>query len=355
MNQAPLTPLPPQPEGTPFPGDEWPRADLPSGVEIESLMAEMFDPSSPFNETYAVVIVQGGRVVVERYANRLAALVGEGDEVTEKTPLLSWSLAKSMLHAVIGMLVSDGRLALDAPAPVDAWSMPGDPRQAITTADLLAMRDGLKWSEVYSVDAPSDVVAMLFGEGRDDVAGFAERSPAEAPPNSRYAYSSGTSNILSAIASRAIAPENRIDEFIQSRLFSAIGMSSARATIDKAGTWVASTFVYATALDFARFGLLYLRDGVWEGERILPEGWVDHARTPLSRDEANGHLYGNQWWVSEDRYGSFWANGHEGQVILVCPALDLVVVRIGRTGDAGYALLPAWREAILDAFAAADS
>jgi len=353
VKQHPLIALPPQPEATPYPGASWSTAELPKGVEIESLLNEMFDPASPFNETYAVVIVQGGRVVTERYANRLASFAGDGDEVTSETPLLSWSLGKSMLHAVIGMLVSDGRLALDAPAPVDAWSKAGDPRQAITTADLLAMRDGLKWSEIYSVDTPSDVVAMLFGEGRDDVAGFAERSPAEAPPNSRYAYSSGTSNILSAIASHALAPDNRIDEFLQSRLFNAIGMSSARATIDKAGTWVASTFVYATALDFARFGLLYLRDGVWEGRRILPEGWVDHARTPLSRDEENGFLYGNHWWVSEDRYGSFWANGHEGQVILVCPALDLVVVRIGRTGDAGYALLPAWREAILDAFAAA--
>lgn len=354
MNQGPLTPLPPQPEGTPFPGADWPVADLPRGVEIESLLDEMFDPESLFHETFGVVIVHRGEVVAQRYANRLPSFAGDGDEVTSETPLLSWSLAKSMLHAVIGMLASDGRLVLDAPAPVDAWSTPGDPRHEITTADLLSMRDGLKWSEVYSVDAPSDVVAMLFGEGRDDVAGFAEQSPAEAPPNSRYAYSSGTSNILSAVASRAVAPENRIDEFLQSRLFDPIGMSSARATIDKAGTWVASTFVYATALDFARFGLLYLRDGVWEGERILPEGWVDHARTPLSRDKENGYLYGNHWWVSEDRYGSFWANGHEGQVILVCPALDLVVVRIGRTGDAGYALLPAWREAILNAFAAAD-
>ncbi|MBJ7283085.1 MAG: serine hydrolase [Acidimicrobiia bacterium] len=354
MKQAPLIALPPQPEATPYPGASWPTAELPKGVEIEALLNEMFDPESLFHETFGVVIVHKGEVVAQRYANRLPSFAGDGEEITNETPLLSWSLAKSMLHAVIGMIVSDGRLVPDAPAPVDAWSKPGDPRQSIRTADLLAMRDGLKWSEVYSVDAPSDVVAMLFGEGRDDVAGFAEKSPAEAPPNSRYAYSSGTSNILSAIASQAIAPETRIDEFLQSRLLDPIGMSSARATIDEAGTWVASTFVYATALDFARFGLLYLRDGVWRGKRILPEGWVDHARTPLSRDEANGHLYGNHWWVSEDRYGSFWAIGHEGQCILVCPALDLVLVRIGRTGDEGCALLPAWREAILDAFAAAD-
>jgi len=354
VKQPPLIVLPPQPEGTPYPGDDWPTAELPKGVEIESLLNEMFDPESLFHETFGVVIVYKGKVVAQRYANRLPSFEGDGDEITKETPLLSWSMAKSMLHAVIGMLVSDGRLVLNAPAPVDAWSKAGDPRQSITTADLLAMRDGLKWSEVYRVDTPSDVVAMLFGEGRDDVAGFAEKSPAEVPPNSRYAYSSGTSNILSAIASRALAPETRIDEFLQSRLLDPIGMSSARATIDASGTWVASTFVYATALDFARFGLLYLRDGVWSGERILPEGWVDHARTPLSRDEDNGRLYGNHWWVSEDRYGSFWANGHEGQCVLVCPALDLVLVRIGRTGDEGCALLPAWREAILDAFAAAD-
>lgn len=355
MKQPPFIALPPQPEGTPYPGAEWPTAELPPGVEIESLLDEMFDPDSPFSETFAVVIVHAGRVVTERYANKLPSFEGDGEEVTKTTPLLSWSLAKSMLHAVIGMLVAEGRLVLDAPAPVDAWSKPGDPRQKITTADLLAMRDGLKWSEVYSVDAPSDVVEMLFGDGRSDVAGFAEKSPAAVPPNTRYAYSSGASNILSGIASRAIAPETQINEFLQTRLLDPLGMSSSRATIDDAGNWVASTFVYATALDFARFGLLYLRDGVWAGQRLLPEGWVDHARTPVSRDEENGHLYGNHWWVTEDRYGSFWANGHEGQNIMVCPALDLVLVRIGRTGDEGCALLPAWREAVLDSFAAPDS
>lgn len=353
MNETPFIRLPRQPAGTPFPGDEWPTAELPDGVELDSLLDEMFDPDSPFNETFAVVIVHEGRVVTERYANKLPSFEGDGEEVTRATPLLSWSMAKSMLHAVIGMLVAEGRLTLDARAPVPTWSAPNDPRNQITIADLLAMRDGLQWSEIYSVDTPSDVVAMLFGDGQSDVAGFAEKSPAAAPPNSRYAYSSGTSNILSGIVSRAMAPETQINDFLQARLLDPLGMSSARATIDDAGNWVASTFVYATALDFARFGLLYLRNGVWAGQRLLPEGWVDHARTPLSRDAETGRLYGNHWWVSEDRYGSFWANGHEGQTIMVCPALDLILVRIGRTGDEGCALLPAWREAVLDAFSAA--
>jgi CubicO group peptidase (beta-lactamase class C family) len=139
---------------------------------------------------------------------------------------------------------------------------------------------------------------------------------------------------------------------VRTRLFDAIGMTSARPTFDDAGTWIASTFVHATARDFARFGLLYLRDGVWDGERLLPEGWVDTARIARSTDPDDGRRYSAHWWVTEDEQGSFWANGYEGQSILVCPALDLVLVRIGRTDEAGCALLPAWRARVVDAFAA---
>ena len=128
-------------------------------------------------------------------------------------------------------------------------------------------------------------------------------------------------------------------------------MASARPTFDEAGTWIASTFLHATARDFARFGLLHLRDGVWDGTRILPEGWVDTARVARSTDPDDGRRYSAHWWVAEDGYGSFWANGYEGQSILVCPALDLVLVRIGRTDEAGCAHLPGWRLRVVEAFA----
>lgn len=313
----------------------------------------MCDPDGPMRETFAVVAVHGGRIVAERYANRLPSFTDDGRPVDVDVPLLSWSMAKSMLHATVGLLVGDGRLALGARADVPAWSDPADPRHAITIEQLLEMRDGLDWSEVYSLERPSDVVTMLFGDGRPDVAAFAADRRLAAAPGERFCYSSGSSNIVSSLVARALGPGAPYEAYVRERLFDAIGMASARPTFDDAGTWIASTFVHATARDFARFGLLYLRDGVWAGERLLPEGWVDTARVARSTDPDDGRRYGLHWWVTEDAFGSFWANGYEGQSILVCPALDLVLVRIGRTDEAGCARLPSWRARVVDAFAAA--
>jgi len=313
----------------------------------------MFDPDGPMRETFAVVAVHGGRIVAERYANRLPSFTDDGRPVDADVPLLSWSMAKSMLHATVGLLVGDGRLDLGARADVPAWSDPADPRHAITIEQLLEMRDGLDWSEVYSLERPSDVVTMLFGDGRPDVAAFAADRRLAAEPGERFCYSSGSSNIVSSLVARALGPGAPYEAYVRERLFDAIGMASARPTFDDAGTWIASTFVHATARDFARFGLLYLRDGVWAGERLLPEGWVDTARVARSTDHDDGRRYGLHWWVTEDAFGSFWANGYEGQSILVCPALDLVLVRIGRTDEAGCARLPPWRARVVGAFAAA--
>lgn len=303
-------------------------------------------------ETFAVLVVQGGRIVVERYANRLPSFTDSGRAVDADVPLLSWSLAKSMLHATVGLLVGDGRLALGDRPEVPEWSEPDDPRHAVTVERLLEMRDGLAWREVYEVDAPSDVVAMLFGEGRADVAAFAARRDLAAPPGTRFCYSSGSSNILSRHVASIVGPGAPYERFLRDRLFDAIGMTSARPTFDGAGTWIASTFVHATARDFARFGLLYLRDGVWADARVLPAGWVDTARVARSTDPDDGRRYGLHWWVTEDRFGSFWANGYEGQSILVCPGLDVVLVRIGRTDAAGCEQLPGWRARMLGALAA---
>jgi CubicO group peptidase (beta-lactamase class C family) len=314
----------------------------------------MFDPAGPMHETFAVLVVRGGRIVAERYANRLPSFADDGRPVAADVPLLSWSMAKSMLHATIGLLIADGRIALTDRPHVPEWMEPEDPRAGITVERLLEMRDGLAWREVYAVDAPSDVVTMLFGEGRTDVAGFAARRDLAAPPGTRFCYSSGSSNILSRHLASVLGPGAPYERYLRERLFDAIGMASARPTFDDAGTWIASTFVHATARDFARFGLLYLRDGVWAGERVLPAGWVDTARRARSTDQDDGRRYSLHWWVAEDRFGSFWANGYEGQSILVCPALDTVLVRIGRTDPAGCARLPAWRARVLEALAAGD-
>jgi CubicO group peptidase (beta-lactamase class C family) len=260
-------------------------------------------------------------------------------------------MAKSMLHAVVGMLVAERRLDLEARAPVPAWAGAGDGRGAITLEHLLEMRDGLQFVEDYVDRGVSDVMEMLWGSGRGDVAAYAADHRMVASAGELFHYSSGTSNIVSGIVARTLGPGDPYRRFLVDRLFAPLGATSATAAFDAAGTWVASSTVYATARDFARFGLLYLRDGVWERRRLLPAGWVDHGRRPRSVDPDDGMIHGAHWWVVGDEYGSFWASGYRGQSITVSPALDLVVVRLGDTPTVQGPELTRWKAAVVDAFA----
>lgn len=350
MVDVPLVPLPDQPSGVPWPTTSWPRGDIPAGVDLEPLLDEMFDPGGPLTTTYAVAVIHRGRLVAERYAGAIEHMDRPAEPVTDATPLLSWSMGKSMLHAAVGMLVDEGRLDLDAPAAVPTWQHDGDPRAAITLEQLLCMRDGLDFLEDYVDAGRSDVIEMLFGSGTADVATFAADRSLIAPPGERFNYSSGTSNIVSGLVADVLGHGTPYEQFLEQRLFAPIGMTTATARLDEAGTWIASSYVYCSAQDFARFGYLYLRDGLWDGQRLLPAGWVDHARRIRSRDE-NGSYYGAHWWVVGDEFGSFRANGYEGQSIMIVPALDLIVVRLGKTEAARYPLLTAWRRRVVEAFA----
>ncbi|MCZ6783488.1 MAG: serine hydrolase [Proteobacteria bacterium] len=323
----PRPPLPPQPADTPWPTRDWPRSEPDADVDREVVaraferLVEKPDPDVT-GETHALLAVHRGRLVAEAY----------GPERDRDTTLLSWSVAKSFTHALIGILVRDGKLDVHAAAPVPSWQGVDDPRSAITSEDLLRMVDGLDFVEDY-VDADvSSVIDMLFGKGKGDVAGYAEQSPRAHPPGRYWNYSSGTANIVAAIAGRCVGGgAEQMRAFMDRELFDRIGMGSATARFDDAGHFIGSSFVFATARDFARFGLLYLRDGLWEGERLLPAGWVDHARTltPASFDQ-----YGAHWWLARDGSGIFHASGYRGQYIVVVPERDLVVVRLGLTDEA---------------------
>lgn len=347
----PIPPLPAQPDGVPWPTTSWPTGAVPAGVDLEPLLDAVMDPDGAMARTRAVVVVHRGRLVAERYGDR-TDVWGQvtGDPVDADTPLISWSMAKSMLHAVVGMLVAEGHLALDEPPGVPGWKAT-DPRSAITLEQMLVMRDGLDFVEDYDEGAGvSHVVEMLFGPGETDVAGFvAGRQPAH-PPGSVFNYSSGTTNLISGVVRDALGGGEAYRRFLHQRLFDPIDMTTADPRFDDAGTWIASSYVFATASDMARFGYLYLRDGMWDGARLLPEGWVDHARTARSTDPEDGRGYGAQWWVTLDDLGTFWANGYEGQSIMVCPTLDLVVVRMGKSTKEQYPALADWRAAMIDAF-----
>jgi CubicO group peptidase (beta-lactamase class C family) len=347
--ERPLLPLPSQPPDVPWPTAAWPTGPVPDGVTLEPLLEAAFE-DPVLATSYAVVVVQGGRLVAERYGGELEHWDRPAEPVGPDTPLLSWSMAKSVLHAAVGLLSGEGRMRPDDPAGVEAWQGEGDPRASITLEHLLDMRDGLAWNEDYVEAGGSDVIEMLFGRGQDDVAAFAVDRPLSAPPGERFNYSSGTSNIVSSLVATHVGRGEAYDDFLRERLLGPIGMASARPKLDAAGTWMASSYVYATARDWARFGLLYLRDGTWEGRRLLPEGWVDHGRRIRSVDD-EGDLYGAHWWGEGDGHGTFAARGYEGQSILVCPALDLVVVRLGKTPEERKEALVRWRRAVVAAFA----
>ena len=303
-----------------WPTEEWRESALDSRVDrakLAALLDEAF--GSALGATHGLLIAQRGAIVSERYAPDF------GSAATH----ISWSMAKSVLQGVVGILVREGRLDLRAPIGAPEWSEPGDPRRALTLDVLLRMSSGLRFAEDYADRGVSDVIEMLFGSGQKDVAAYAAARPLDHAPDTVWNYSSGTSNLVARETLRAVGsgPAD-CGAFLARELFEPLGIRSARLRFDQAGTWIGSSFLYATARDFARFGLLYLRDGVWDGQRILPAGWVDYARTPTP---GSGGAYGAHWWIVPGSLGIFQAQGYSGQRTTLVPALDLVIVRLGNT------------------------
>jgi CubicO group peptidase (beta-lactamase class C family) len=336
----------PQPAGVEWPTLDWPRGASPHQEELDAVVDEMFS-AEEMAVTNAVVVVQGGRVLSERYGGEQFYFDRPAEPITRESQLLSWSTAKSMLHMIIGTLVDEGRLSTDQLAPVPEWTEESDPRHHIRIRDLLAMRDGLAFVEEYEIGQASHVIEMLFGDGKDDVAGFTAALPLAHEPGTFYNYSSGTTNILSRVVADLVGYGEEYRSFLERRLFAPIGMTSAVATFDTKGVFVASSFVHARALDFAKFGLLYLRGGEWDGRQLVSREWAASAQVPLSVEDSSGLLYSWQWWVTGDAYGTYWANGYEGQMITVVPALDALVLRFGHSPAESYKPRLAWRERVL--------
>jgi CubicO group peptidase (beta-lactamase class C family) len=349
---ARLLPLPPQPRGLPWPTEAWPegpldpRADRPA---LEQLLDHAFRVPEPedLERTHAVVAVQRGRIVAERYAH----------DVEPDDTFLSWSMAKSITNALVGILVRQGKLDISRQIPVKEWPE-GDPRRRISIDQMLRMVDGLRFREAehlgggavrYYPEAESDVIPMLFGQGKRDVAGFAATLPYQVEPGTRWNYNSGASNLLSRLVGETVAGgEEGMRGFMRRELFDPIGMTTAKPRFDEAGHFVGSSHCYCSARDFARFGYLYLRDGVWDGRRILPEGWVDYSRTPTP--QAPDGSYGAHFWVIPGSLGLFHCSGAWGQRILISPKLDLVVVRLGRTAPHKVDAAVRWCKGLIDVY-----
>jgi len=338
-----LVPLPAHPHTVPWPTLEWVR-EAPRSLShprLSHLLDSSFGAAGTLGESHALLAIAQGRLVLERYA--------PGFDANSVCP--SWSMAKSITQALIGILAGEGKIDIHAPAPVREWRGTRDPRREITVDQLLRMSSGLAFIESYIPEQPSDVIEMLWGNGREDVGHFAASFPLAQPPGSFWAYSSGTTNIVARIAADVAALRGAAFEtFMRTRLFEPLGMTSPQPKFDAAGTFIGSSFCFATARDFARFGLLYLRGGLWDGRRILPDGWVDYARTATFQQPGEHGRYGAHWWLDLAGPGSFSANGFEGQFILIVPQRDLVIVRLGKSPAETQNRLKQWLYELAECF-----
>ncbi|MBT1697518.1 beta-lactamase family protein [Fulvivirgaceae bacterium PWU4] len=309
----------------------WPMGNLvndtiATGIDNEKLaqvMDSAFSEPGPqkLRRTRAVIVVHNGKIVAERYA--------PGFSATSK--LIGWSMTKSITNALVGILVKQGKLNIDAPATVKTWT---DERKNITLNDLMHASSGLSWEENYG--GPSGATNMLFK--KKDMGLYAAEAKAAMKPGEVFYYSSGTTNIISRIVRETIGDEGYY-KFPYEQLFYRIGMYNTTIEPDAGGTFVGSSYSFGTARDWARFGLLYLHDGVWNNERILPEGWVKYTTTPAKG--ADRGQYGAQFWLNAGAPGNpknryypdapadlYWADGFEGQNVFVIPSENLVIVKL---------------------------
>ncbi|MFM8237535.1 MAG: serine hydrolase domain-containing protein [Actinomycetota bacterium] len=321
---------------------------------ITEQVDDMFERPGEFGTTYAVVVLRAGEIVAERYGGALPHLDRPDESVGPETPLLSWSVAKSVLHAAVGVLAGEGRLDPDVPVGAPEWAAVGDPRAAITIEHLLTMRDGLAFTEDYVDAGSSDVIEMLFGSGRADTAHFAADRPLAHAPGTVFNYASGASNIVARAVGDVVGRGAETEAWLREAIFDPLGMTSARIRLDDAGTFIASSFVYATARDWVRFGECYLRDGRAGGRQIVPADWAAHGWRIRSRDPETGTPYGAHWWgLPGPGPEAGYAGGYAGQRVLVCPAADLVVARFGNSEADQYPAIARWCRRVIEAVGSA--
>jgi len=312
------TAYPLYPETVFWPVGDKMRDSIPSNINKEKLDRAIANALAQGN-TRGIVVAYDTLFMAEAY--------GEGFDKT--TPLLGWSMSKSINSALIGILVKQGRLDINAAAPIDEWK--SDERKNISIRSLLQMTSGLEWVEDYG--DISDATIMLYNRG--DVAKYAISKKAAFPPDSVWYYSSGTSNILSAIVKRSFMSEQAYLDFPRTQLFNRIGMRSAIMETDAVGTFVASSYTYATTRDWARFGLLYLNNGIWNKDTLFTDDWVDFTRSEAPK---SGGKYGAQFWLNKAGHevpdapkDTYFADGFHGQRVYIIPSKHLVIVRMGES------------------------
>lgn len=303
---------------------EWPLGNriplrIISGTDLAKLQeisSNLLEKDAYNGHAFAFMVVHKGYPIVERYR----------PEFNQKTRFLSWSMAKSFTNALAGIMVKEGKMDIHKPVDIAEWQ--NDDRKNITINNLLQMQSGLKWNEDYG--SGSDVNLMLHRES--DFAAYVADHPSKSPPGTEWYYSSGSTNLVTGLIRKVINDDEQYYRLAPEQLFNRIGMPDAVFEVDASGTLVGSSYVYATARDYARFALLYLQDGIFNGERILPEGWVKYTTTPASGSDG---AYGSSFWLNINNEfpdapaNMFYCKGHDGQRIFILPDQQMAVVILG--------------------------
>jgi CubicO group peptidase (beta-lactamase class C family) len=325
-----MPPPPGDPAKIPWPdGDLVEERPLPDDVDPSALQAASdwaFERDSPEQVTLSLLVVHGGEIIHERYA--------PGVDMATRTR--TWSTAKSIGVTLIGILVDQGRMALDSPLPFDwlprARAPEADPRKKITLRHALNMSSGLYPVDNFGLEYATGS-GLAYWAGASSVRGMRSRSVIR-EPGTNWDYENYET--LSAVYAMklALGDERSYLEFPRRALLDKIGMRNTLLSTDRFGDFILSSQVYTNARDLARFGLLYLRDGVWNGERLLSHEWIDFVRTPAPATAEIGNFYGGQWWlVPDDRTDvpkdAYSTAGNRGQFAIVVPSADLVIVRRG--------------------------
>ena len=291
-------------------------------AKVQKATLKLFDDTASEHPivTRGVVVIRNGDIIAEHYSNGF----------NKETRQQSWSMAKGVLQSLVGIAVSQKILSLEENNLLPQWPS-HDQRSNISIEHLLSMTSGLEFSENYA-NPLSDVVQMLFNT--KDMGAYAASKRLEHKPGLHFKYSSGTTNIISLVLRHRLEAAGRnYHAFPYSELFGPIGMSSAVFEMDPSGTFIGASYIYATPRDFARFGQLYLQDGLWDEKRILPLGWVDYTRVPVATSDGT---YGSHWSLNFGQSNLpgmpddvFYLGGNDGQFIFVIPSKNTVIVRTG--------------------------
>ncbi|KLT70722.1 serine hydrolase domain-containing protein [Flavobacterium sp. ABG] len=293
-------------------------------AKLKNAVANAFDKTGgKLKRTRAVVVLYKDKLIAEKYDTGF----------TKDSRILGWSMTKSLTSAAFGVLVKQGKIDIYKPAPIAEWK--NDDRKNITVNDLLHMNSGLEWEENYSTIC--DATKMLFQS--EDMGKVQMDKPAQFKPNTHWYYSSGTTNLLSRILKHQFKSQQEYLDFWYSAVIDKIGMNSMVVEQDMSGTFVGSSYGWATPRDWSKFGLLYLHKGNWNGEQVLDESWVKYTVTPTNTSDGK---YGAQFWLNAGGKfpaapkDMFYCNGYQGQTVAIIPSLDLVIVRMGLKEDPAF-------------------